>query len=161
MENGLSDPTFPHFSGLAHGKWAPRPTGFSSFPSPAHENQAPSPNFSSSPHPAHENQSHSPSKARFSSLCKPFFTRHALQRSSKRIPLRLRRIDQYLPAPPHSLPTPHAADRWLPVRFCPISSSSAGFPPDPAGCPHRNPDRQNSRTRSRIRSYLQRRATAH
>ena len=77
---------------LAHEKWAPRP-GFSSFPSPAHENQAPSPNFSSSPHPAHENQSHSPSKARFSSLCKPFFTRHALQRS-KRIPLRLRRIDQ-------------------------------------------------------------------
>ena len=44
------------------------------------------------PHPAHENQSHSPSKSSFSSLCKPFFTRHALQRSNDT--LRLRRIDQ-------------------------------------------------------------------
>ena len=63
---------FLSLSGLAREKWALGP-GFSSFPSPAHENQAPSPNFSSSPHPAPENQSHSPSKARFPSLCKPFF----------------------------------------------------------------------------------------
>ena len=39
--------------------------------SSARKSGSPAPTISS-PHPAHENQSHSPSKARFSSLCKPF-----------------------------------------------------------------------------------------
>ena len=137
-------PGFSHFSGLAHGKWAPSPN-FSSCPNPACEYQpqkSVSQPVQSSLFIIMQTLSHAPRITTFQTNT-PVSAPH--------------RSD--LPAPPHLLPTPHAADRWLPGAS--YFSSSAGFPPDPAGCPHRNPARQNSRTRSRIRSYLQRRATAH